>query len=100
MSGNVENAKLGELTADQLDLVSGGVSLSFTRIEFTYTQQHTRLSSPTARQMRRHEGVNFGSHVSIRWREAWVPSLPFGRLPLYLHARERTAGLAMVRHGS
>ncbi len=46
MSGNVENAKLGELTADQLDLVSGGVSLSFTRIEFTYTQQHTNSPPP------------------------------------------------------
>ena len=38
---NIENAKLNELTAEQLDLVVGGVesfTLTFSKIKWTYKQ--------------------------------------------------------------
>jgi hypothetical protein len=41
MSENIDNMKLDELTADELDRVVGGqqVSFNFTRIEFKYNAQ-------------------------------------------------------------
>jgi hypothetical protein len=39
MSENIESMKPTELTPSELDLVSGGVTLNFTKIELTYTQQ-------------------------------------------------------------
>jgi hypothetical protein len=41
MSENIENAKLHELSAEQLDLVAGGESftLTFSKIKYTYKLQ-------------------------------------------------------------
>jgi type VI protein secretion system component Hcp len=39
MSEIIENAKPTELTPSELDLVSGGLTLNFTKIAWTYTQQ-------------------------------------------------------------
>ena len=45
MSENIESVKPMELTPSELDLVSGGLSLNFTKIEWTYTQQKPAVST-------------------------------------------------------
>jgi hypothetical protein len=39
MSESIESVKPAELTPSELDHVSGGLTLNFTKIEWTYTQQ-------------------------------------------------------------
>jgi type VI protein secretion system component Hcp len=47
MSRNIESVKPVELTADELDLVSGGeFSLEFSAIRWTYVQQRSEGSEP------------------------------------------------------
>jgi type VI protein secretion system component Hcp len=49
MSGNIESAKPAELTANELDVVSGGVSLSYSTIEWTYVKQTAAGSEPASK---------------------------------------------------
>ena len=45
MSETIESVKPTELSPSELDLVSGGVSLNYSTIEWTYTQQKRADSS-------------------------------------------------------
>jgi hypothetical protein len=47
MPENIESVRPAELTPNELELVSGGMSLSFSKIEWTYVQQKPDGSGPT-----------------------------------------------------
>jgi hypothetical protein len=49
MSGNIERVKPAELTPDELEAVSGGVSLSYSSIERTYVKQTAAGSESTSK---------------------------------------------------
>jgi hypothetical protein len=49
MSGNIESVKPVELTANELEIVSGGVSLNFSTIEWTYVKQTAAGSESTSK---------------------------------------------------
>jgi hypothetical protein len=49
MSGNNERVKPAELTPNELEVVSGGVSLSYSTIEWTYVKQTAAGSESTSK---------------------------------------------------
>ena len=52
MSGSIESVKPIELTPNELELVSGGLSFNFSKIEVTYVQQKPDGSEPAAKSNR------------------------------------------------
>lgn len=52
MSGNFESLKSIELSPNQLELVSGGLSFNFSKIEVTYVQQKSDGSEPAPKPNR------------------------------------------------
>ena len=46
MSGSIESVKPIELTPNELELVSAGLSFNYSTIEWTYTQQKSDGSVP------------------------------------------------------
>jgi hypothetical protein len=49
MSENIERVKPVELTANELEIVSGGVSLNFSTIELTYVKQTSDGAAPATK---------------------------------------------------
>jgi hypothetical protein len=52
MSKNIDSAKLVELTSNELEFVSGGVTFNYSATELTYVQQKPAGGEPTSQPNR------------------------------------------------
>jgi hypothetical protein len=52
MSGNIDSVKLVELTPNELEIASGGLSFNYSATEWTYVQQKPDGAEPTSKPIR------------------------------------------------